>query len=117
SLPVNVHLLTLDQLSAKVFLLRVEHYFETDEDAVYSKSVEIELQSVFHVLGKITDLTELTLAANLPLADMKRLIWRTDRNESSYWKSTGLFEILSDDSGDVKSHANQNFPSYSGITC
>ncbi|CAF1687975.1 unnamed protein product, partial [Adineta ricciae] len=41
SLPVNVHLLTLDQLSAKVFLLRVEHYFETDEDAVYSKSVEI----------------------------------------------------------------------------
>ncbi|CAF1467200.1 unnamed protein product, partial [Adineta ricciae] len=88
SLPVNVHLLTLDQLSAKVFLLRVEHYFETDEDAVYSKSVEIDLQSVFHVLGKITDLTELTLVANLPLTNMKRLTWRTDRNESSYWKST-----------------------------
>ena len=88
-LPYNVHLLTIDQLNAKLFLVRLEHYFELNEDITYSKSVQIDLQSFFHQLGTITDVSELTLAANLPLNQMQRLVWMTDESKSSYWNSTG----------------------------
>jgi len=88
-LPYNVHLLTFDQLSSKVFLVRIEHYFELNEDATYSKPVDVDLQILFNILGKINDLVELALGGNFPLSEMNRLVWQTNNNESSYWKSTG----------------------------
>ncbi|CAF4288715.1 unnamed protein product, partial [Rotaria sordida] len=87
-LPYNIHLLTFDQWSSKVFLIRIEHYFELNEDETYSKSVQIDLQILFNTLGKIKDLVELTLGGNLPLNEMNRLVWKTNDNQSSYWKST-----------------------------
>ncbi|MEP7317477.1 MAG: hypothetical protein ABI921_02010, partial [Panacibacter sp.] len=60
-MPRYLHLLTLDQLEAKQYLIRVEHYFELYEDAVYSQPIEIDLQQLFHSLGPIVDLTELNL--------------------------------------------------------
>ncbi|CAF3582661.1 unnamed protein product [Rotaria sp. Silwood1] len=90
SMPYNVHLLTLDQLTSKIFLIRVEHYFELNEDDTFSKPVQIDLQNLFNSLGKIIDILELTLGANLPLNDMKRLVWRTINNESSHSKLTGI---------------------------
>lgn len=89
SLPYNVHLLTLDQWTAKVFLVRVEHYFEKNEDATYSAPVQLDLQMLFHSIGRIAELVELTLTGNLPLSEMQRLVWRTDRNESSSRNPTG----------------------------
>lgn len=89
-LPYNLHLLTIDQQALKIFLIRVEHYFELNEDETYSKPAQIDLQILFNRLGKIVDLTELTLGGNLPLDEMKRLVWKTNNNESSYWKSTGM---------------------------
>ena len=41
SLPYNVHLLTFDQWTSKVFLVRVEHYFELNEDATLFTSSSI----------------------------------------------------------------------------
>ena len=38
SLPYNVHLLTFDQHALKVFLVRVEHYFELNEDSTVFKT-------------------------------------------------------------------------------
>jgi lysosomal alpha-mannosidase len=90
SLPYNVHLLTFDQWTSKVFLIRIEHYFELYEDENFSKPVEIDLQILFNRFGEIVDLVELTLTGNLPLNQMKRLVWITNNNESSYWKSTGI---------------------------
>ncbi|CAF2951488.1 unnamed protein product [Rotaria sp. Silwood2] len=86
SMPYNVHLLTFDQWTSKVFLVRIEHYFELNEDDTYSKSVQVDLQSFFNSLGQIIDVLELTLGANLPLNDMKRLVWRANNNELSYSK-------------------------------
>jgi lysosomal alpha-mannosidase len=91
TLPSNLHLLTLDQLEPKQYLVRVEHYFELNEDATYSQPIQIDLQKLLTSLGKIVDFVELTLAANLPLADMKRLNWTTTENESSYWNAIGEF--------------------------
>jgi lysosomal alpha-mannosidase len=89
SLPYNIHLLTFDQWKSKVFLIRIEHYFELNEDSTYSNAVQVDLQILFNTLGKIVDLVELTLGGNLPLNEMKRLVWKTNNNESSYWKITG----------------------------
>ncbi len=89
-LPYNVHLLTFDQWSSKVYLVRVEHYFQINEDDTYSKPVEIDLQILFKALGKISDVVQLGLAANIPLNEMTRLVWNTNDNQSSYYKSTSM---------------------------
>jgi lysosomal alpha-mannosidase len=81
AMPVNVHLLTFDQLESKQYLVRVEHFFERNEDSVYSQPVTFDLQSLFYSLGTIKDLLELTLAANLPLTDLHRLVWVTSEGE------------------------------------
>ena len=49
------------------------------------------LQQLLHSLGEISDLTELILTANMPLAEMKRLNWTTTENESSHWNTIGKF--------------------------
>ncbi|CAF4737494.1 unnamed protein product [Rotaria sp. Silwood1] len=84
TLPLNVHLLTLDQLGPKDYLVRVEHYFESFEDDTYSQRSTFDLQSLFKSIGTISNTVELTLGANLPLADMKRLNWSTSDNKSSH---------------------------------
>jgi lysosomal alpha-mannosidase len=88
SMPLNVHLLTFDQLSPKQFLIRVEHYFELNEDETYSQPVKIDLQMLFKSLGTITNFTELTLGANLPLSNLHRLDWITTDKESLHVNMT-----------------------------
>ncbi len=90
-MPRNLHLLTLDQLGPKQYLVRVEHYFELNEDAIYSQPIEIDLQQLLQSLGQIEDLTELILTANMPLSELKRLNWTTTENESSDWNAIGEF--------------------------
>jgi lysosomal alpha-mannosidase len=93
SLPLNVHLLTFDELAPKQFLIRVEHYFELFEDDTYSHPVTFDLQTLFKSQGTISEMVELTLGANLALADMKRLDWLTGSKESSHVNVSGkLFE-------------------------
>ncbi len=85
TMPINIHLLTFDQLGPQEYLIRIEHFFEKNEDQIFSKPVEIDLQKLFYTQGKIVNFIELTLNANLPFNDMKRLNWTTDENQSSYW--------------------------------
>ena len=95
TLPLNVHLLTLDQLGPQDYLIRVENYFELNEDQTYSRSVTIDLQSIFKVLGRISDVVELALAGNFPLSDLERLTWRTDDGESSSQMNVSSMFIIS----------------------
>jgi lysosomal alpha-mannosidase len=90
-LPLNLHLLTLDQLAAKNYLVRVENYFELNEDSNYSLPITFDLQSIFKTIGTISTTTELTLGANLPLANLKRLDWLTTDEESSAVNAPGKF--------------------------
>ncbi|CAF3620466.1 unnamed protein product [Rotaria sp. Silwood1] len=84
AMPLNVHLLTFDQLSPKQYLVRVEHYFELNEDEIYSQPVTIDLQTLFKSIGTIAEMIELILSANLPLSELHRLDWMTKDEESSY---------------------------------
>ena len=83
-MPLNVHLLTFDQLDPKQYLVRVEHYFELNEDEVYSQSVTIDLQTLFKSIGNIAEMIELILSANLPLSELHRLDWMTKDGKSSH---------------------------------
>ena len=83
AMPLNVHLLTFDQLASQKYLVRVEHYFELNEDEFYSKPVTVDLQKLFNTIGTIIEMTELILSANLPLSELHRLEWTTKDQESS----------------------------------
>ncbi len=83
-MPMNVHLLTFDQLDLKQYLVRVEHYFELNEDQIYSQPVTIDLQTLFKSIGTIDEMIELTLSANLPLSELHRLEWMTKDQKSSH---------------------------------
>jgi lysosomal alpha-mannosidase len=83
-MPLNVHLLTFDQLGPKQYLVRVEHYFELNEDEVYSQPVTIDLQTLFKSIGTIAEMIELILSANLPLSELHRLDWMTKDQKSSH---------------------------------
>jgi lysosomal alpha-mannosidase len=83
-MPLNVHLLTFDQLGPKQYLVRVEHYFELYEDEIYSQPVTFDLQTLFNSIGTISEMIELTLSANLPLSELHRLDWMTKDRESSH---------------------------------
>jgi lysosomal alpha-mannosidase len=91
ALPLNVHLLTLDQLGPKNYLVRVEHYFELNEDDTYSHPITFDLQSIFQSVGSISNATELTLAANLPLSELERLNWMSGNEELNQMKVSRKF--------------------------
>ncbi len=90
TLPLNVHLLTLDQLGPKDYLVRVENYFELFEDDTYSHPATIDLQSIFKSIGTISNTVELALGGNVPLANVQRLNWTTGAQESSYVPVPGM---------------------------
>jgi lysosomal alpha-mannosidase len=98
ALPLNVHLLTLDQQGPNDYLVRVEHFFELEEDQTYSKPVTVDLQSIFKSIGTISNMVELTLTANLELAKLERLNWRTSEGETSAMNGPSK---LMDDEDDV----------------
>ncbi len=83
--------------------LKGHNFFELNEDATYSKPVEVDLQKLLNSQGKIVDLLELTLGANLPLTDMKRLNWTTTDNEPSYWNVTSKYFVF------ISSRSRLNF--------
>ena len=63
SLPTNVHIVTLKQLSPGQVLLRLENIFAVNEDSSLSQPVTVDLTTLFKDLN-VTAVQELTLAAN-----------------------------------------------------
>ncbi|XP_060071778.1 lysosomal alpha-mannosidase-like [Ylistrum balloti] len=80
-LPENVHLLTMeswptpgtDPLRDNNFLMRLEHLYEVDEDPELSQPVTLDLNQIFQFGLKIEN--EVTLGANLPLSQLRRMGW------------------------------------------
>ncbi|CAG5130757.1 unnamed protein product, partial [Candidula unifasciata] len=86
ALPPNVHLLTLDQFrhtgpvpspgGTAPYIIRLEHFYEADEDSDLSRPVTFDIQNLFAPFT-VTDVHELTLGANLPIEELQRLSWKT----------------------------------------
>lgn len=90
-LPPNVHLLTLEQWNENKFLLRLEHFYQNNEDATLSKPVKVSLKNLFKTF-EITSAEELTLGANQPVSNLKnRMVFKyksdtanTSSNDDDY---------------------------------
>ncbi|KAH9662684.1 putative alpha-mannosidase [Citrus sinensis] len=77
SLPLNVALITLEELDDGSVLLRLAHLYEEGEDAEYSTLAKVELKKMFK--GKsIKQLKEMSLSANQEKLEMKKMTWKVE---------------------------------------
>ncbi|KAG8660242.1 alpha-mannosidase-like isoform X2 [Manihot esculenta] len=77
SLPLNVALITLQELDDGSVLLRLAHLYEEGEDANYSALAKVELKKMFS--GKIIrELKEMSISANQYKSEMKRMTWKVE---------------------------------------
>ncbi|PON53460.1 Glucan biosynthesis, periplasmic [Parasponia andersonii] len=87
SLPLNVALITLQELDDGSVLLRLAHLYEADEDSDYSKLTEVELKKIF--AGKnIKEVKEVSLSANQEKSKIKSLTWRVEGDDSKGQQTT-----------------------------
>jgi len=73
-LPANVRLETFKTRTDGSVLVRLAHVFAVGEDPILSQNATVDLTNLF-VHRIPTELTELTLSANQPLAELHRLSW------------------------------------------
>jgi hypothetical protein len=75
SLPLNVHLLSLNSLTeTNNTILRLQHIFELGEHPVYSQPVSVDLDTIFTAFA-VGSPVEASLSANQPLSNIHRLVW------------------------------------------
>ena len=89
-LPPNVHLLTLEEWKNNSILLRLEHYFQKNEDTNLSKSITVNLKNLFKQFV-IENASEMTLGANEKLSQAERLLFKTNHSSKGKIKfNSGL---------------------------
>ncbi|KAA8547521.1 hypothetical protein F0562_003950 [Nyssa sinensis] len=77
TLPLNVALITLQELDDGSVLLRLAHLYEAGEDAEYSTLAKVELQKIF-AEKRIKEVKEMSLSANQDKSEMKRMTWKVE---------------------------------------
>ena len=97
SLPENLHLLTLmkDFESDNALIIRLEHFYELNEDPILSQPATIDLAEFLKPSFKLVAMTELALGANMDVAELdKRLIF-SQSNDKKFIKpkSEDLFKV------------------------
>ena len=75
--PENIHLLTLEKWSQNEILVRLEHFYESQDKNDLSKPVEIDLENLFKEFN-IKSIREMILSANQLLSESHRLKWKTN---------------------------------------
>ncbi|PPD76164.1 hypothetical protein GOBAR_DD26911 [Gossypium barbadense] len=77
TLPLNVALITLQELSDGTALLRLAHLYEEGEDSTYSHLAKVELKKMFN--GRtIKEVQEMSLTTNQVKSEMKKLSWKVE---------------------------------------
>ncbi|RWS16012.1 lysosomal alpha-mannosidase-like protein, partial [Dinothrombium tinctorium] len=76
-LPANIHLLTLEPWDDNRVLLRLEHFFEINEDPKYSRPRRVALRDLFTPF-RIVEVIEMNLSANTEkkYLEYRRLQWQ-----------------------------------------
>ena len=97
-LPSNMHLLTLmndndaDNDLQNAIIIRLEHFYEKNDDPVLSQPVTVDLQQVFGESFQFLGIEELALGANMKVDELNnRLSWKAEetvkRNINKYFKT------------------------------
>nr|AYV89059.1 saliva protein-5 [Tetranychus truncatus] len=77
ALPPNVHLLTLEHLNLNNWLVRLEHFYQSNEDPDgLSKSVRIDFRGLFNTKS-IHGVKETIITATQYHSEARRLTWKT----------------------------------------
>eukprot|EP01116_Phalansterium_solitarium_P022225 TRINITY_DN7261_c0_g3_i1.p1 TRINITY_DN7261_c0_g3~~TRINITY_DN7261_c0_g3_i1.p1 ORF type:complete len:972 (-),score=316.52 TRINITY_DN7261_c0_g3_i1:78-2993(-) len=87
-LPANVRLETLKTYADGQILLRLAHLFAVGEDAQLSQNVTVDISKLFTNLEFVSG-TEMTLTANRPLAELRRLSWIVQDGSAQPQRSGG----------------------------
>ncbi|KAL2520356.1 Glycosyl hydrolase family 38 protein [Forsythia ovata] len=82
SLPLNVALITLQELDDGSVLLRLGHIYEAGEDTEYSSLAKVELKKLF-AEKMIKAIKETSLSANQDKSGMKRTTWQVEGENGS----------------------------------
>uniref|UniRef100_A0A9I9CSZ6 Alpha-mannosidase n=1 Tax=Cucumis melo TaxID=3656 RepID=A0A9I9CSZ6_CUCME len=77
SFPLNVALITLQELNDGSVLLRLAHLYEAEEDPEYSKLAKVELKRMF-LKKSIKEVKEMSLSANQLKSEMKKKVWKVE---------------------------------------
>ncbi|GLV45785.1 Lysosomal alpha-mannosidase II [Carabus blaptoides fortunei] len=80
SLPSNVQILTLEPWSNNVLLLRLEHFYEKDEDPLLSSSVTVNIKQLFTDFD-IIQVEEMSLGGNQFISEVDKLKWKAECDE------------------------------------
>ena len=96
SLPLNIHLLTLlpennqDNFESSI-LVRLEHFYELNEDKTFSASVIIDLKQIFGQAFNLLGVEELALGANMKVEELNnRLKWNIGNKSPNRKYNKGL---------------------------
>jgi lysosomal alpha-mannosidase len=101
ALPANLHLLTLtrdfedDDKSGSLhsIIVRIEHFYEKNEDSVLSLPVTVRVDEIFAKQFNVTNVQELSLGANMRVEELnERLKWKAEQNDLSSVTSYSLSE-------------------------
>jgi lysosomal alpha-mannosidase len=100
SLPSNLHLLTfLKEIGSPMdsYIVRIEHFYEKEEDSLLSQPVTINLEQVFANLFKIKAVQELALGANMDVDELnQRLKWNLENSFKEISTKTSNVKTISD---------------------
>ncbi|XP_022977427.1 alpha-mannosidase [Cucurbita maxima] len=77
SFPLNVALITLQELKDGRVLVRLAHLYEAGEDPEYSKMAKVELKRMFFK-KMINEVQEMSLSANQLKSKMKKMSWNVE---------------------------------------
>jgi len=109
ALPSNLHLLSMMQdyeyntLNTTSLIIRLEHFYEKNEDLEFSKPVTFDLKQLFSLNSiKLLSVEELALGTNINIQDLnERLKWRPEKSEIQ-------FDYRNYDSNKSKAFTNQD---------
>lgn len=92
-LPVNIHLLSLEQWDESRILIRLEHFYEINEDFKYSRETEVKLNNLFSTFI-ITDVREMNLQGTeyLDESEAGKMRWIAESNP--YENYTSVFSSI-----------------------
>lgn len=103
-LPTNLHLLTLApdysldltrlHSTPRALIVRIEHFYEKDEDSTLSQATTVNLREVFSKSFNLVGVEELALGANMASRELdERLEWKS--SESHQQMINEMFEYKS----------------------
>ena len=87
ALPKNVNLLSLmkdfdSNVQHDSLLVRLEHFYEYNEDYLYSEPVQVDLQELFSKTFMITSMEEMSLGGNMKVEELNnRLKWNGEADK------------------------------------